>query len=117
MGRTKTIPENWQEELDRLRPYEPAPTIEGRESQLVNLSVQLTEYRMLTNTASSAEICHYLKLGTSLTELETEKLRLENSLTSRKITQLEAAAESELQNAEVIAALKRCRGEDDAYVG
>ena len=113
MGRNKAIPENWQEELARIRPYEPAPTIEGRESQLVNLAIGLTEYHMLTNTATSAEICQYLKLGTSLNLLEAEKLRLENALTDRKISVLEAAAESELQNAEVIAALKRCRGEDD----
>jgi hypothetical protein len=45
--------------------------------------------------------------------LEAEKLRLENALTGRKISVLEAAAESELQNEEVLAALKRCRGEDD----
>lgn len=113
MGRNKSIQENWQDELARLRPYEPAPTIEGREGQLTNLAINLTEYHMLTNTASSAEICQYLKLGTSMNLLEAEKLRLENALTDRKISVLEAAAESELQNAEVIAALKRCRGEDD----
>lgn len=115
MGRTSTKPEDWQSELERIRPYEPAPTVEGRETQLVDLAVSLTEYRMLTNTASSAEIVQYLKLGTSRTELETEKIRLENLLTSKKVEALDAMKEYEVQQSEVILALKRCRGEDESF--
>ena len=71
------------------------------------------EYRMLTNTASSAEIVQYLKLGTSRAEYETEKLRLENELTKSKVDAYKAIGENEVQAAEVILALKKCRGEDD----
>lgn len=51
-------------------PYSPASSLEARENQLINLAVNLAEKQLIDGTASSAVICHYLKLAT-----KTEKIK------------------------------------------
>lgn len=53
----------------------PATTVEGREAQLVSLAFDAVEERIRSGKASSQELVHFLKLGTSSAELE--KMALE----------------------------------------
>jgi hypothetical protein len=65
----------------RLRP---ALSPEARENQMIALAIDLAEKQLIEGTASSQVITHFLKLGTTKTELEKEKLRKENSLLETK---------------------------------
>lgn len=58
----------------------PASTPEGRENQLIALSVDLAEQQLREGTASAQVITHYLKLGTTRERLEQKKISLENEL-------------------------------------
>lgn len=65
----------------------PALSPEARENQLIALAVDLVEQRLLDGTASSQEVTHFLKLGSTKAQLEKEKIKKENAL-------LEVKAES-----------------------
>lgn len=67
------------------RPFRPATTPEGRESQLVAAAFDLVEKRIRAGTATSQEVTHFLKLGSSREQLEQQRLRYENELTEVKI--------------------------------
>lgn len=69
----------------RLRP---ATTPEERENQLIALSMDLVEERMLAGTATSQETTHFLKLGSTREKLEQARLRQENELLTAKIEQI-----------------------------
>ena len=69
----------------------PALTPEGRENQLIALSMDLAEKQLLDGTATSQVITHFLKLGTEKYEREIEKLRKENALLQAKTESLESA--------------------------
>lgn len=94
------------------RKIRPALTPEGREQQLIALAVDRVEQRLLDGTATSQEIIHFLRLGSTREQLEMEKLKKENLLLKAKTEAIEA----EKQNAELvaaaIAAMKSYRYED-----
>jgi len=73
----------------------PASTEEGRENQLIALAANEVEYRIRNHTASSQELVHFLKLGSTKAKLETEKLRRENELLIAKTEALKSAKHSE----------------------
>lgn len=91
----------------------PSKTIEGRENQLIALATNLAEQQLRDGTASSQVITHFLKLGTSLAQLEKEKLENENILLQAKSESLRAAQRSEIAYEEAINALKRYSGSDE----
>lgn len=62
----------------------PASTEEGREAQLIALSVDETERRILDGSAPSQLLIHYLKLGSSREKLEQAKLLRETQLLNAK---------------------------------
>ena len=62
----------------------PALTPESRENQLISLAVDLVEQRLREGTASSQETTHFLKLGSTKSKLELEKLKGESELINRK---------------------------------
>lgn len=68
----------------------PARTPEERESQLVNLSMDLAERQLREGTASSQTINHFLKLATVREQLENEKLRSDLEVARAKIKQIES---------------------------
>ena len=77
------------------RPLRPARTPEGRENQMVALAMDLAEKRLREGTATSQEIVHYLKLGTSREKLEQERLARENELLQAKVEAIASAARTE----------------------
>lgn len=95
----------------------PAKTPEGREQQLISLATDVAEEQMRNGTASSQVIVHFLKLATTKTELEKEKLKRENELLRVKAENIESQKNIEALYKEAIDAMKTYGGfeteEDD----
>lgn len=108
MSRHKAI-----ESEEPLKPLPPALTLEGRENQLIALAMDLAELRMLEGTASSQEVTHFLKLGSSKAVLERDKLREENKLLRAKTEALQAQRSNEELLSKALKALRGYRGEDE----
>lgn len=90
----------------------PALSPESRENQLISLAVDLAEKQLLEGTASSQVITHFLKLGTTKTELEKEKLRNETKLMQAKTENLESAKNIEAMYKEAIDAMRDYSGQN-----
>lgn len=91
----------------------PALTREGRESQLIAAAYDLAEKRILEGTASSQELTYFLKMGSSRTALENDKLREENKLLRAKTEALQAQVSNEALLDKALRAFRSYRGEDD----
>lgn len=108
MARRKAI------DLDETpKPLPPALTLEGRENQLIALAMDLAERRMLEGTASSQEVTHFLKLGSSKAALERDKLREENKLLVAKTEALKAQVNNEALLERALKAFRSYRGEEE----
>lgn len=98
----------------------PAMTPEADENQMVAYAVALAEKQLREGTASSAVICHYLKLGASTAKLEKEKLEKENELLVAKVEALQSSKRVEELYTEAIKAMQvysgRCNDSDDEDV-
>ena len=100
------------------RKIRPALTPEARESQLISLAYDLVEERLLDGTATSQETTYFLKLASSKTRLENEKLIEENKLLRAKTEAVQSEKKNEEFYAKVLAALKKYNGQsqqDDEY--
>lgn len=102
------------------RARRPALTPEARENQLISLAVDLAEKQLQEGTASSQVITHYLKLGSTKTELEKERLAQENKLLKAKTEAMESAKRVEELYSEALNAMRRYSGqsgesEEDDY--
>lgn len=90
----------------------PALTPESRENQMIALAINCAEEQLMNGTASSAVICHYLKLGSMKQQLEMEKLREENKLLQAKTEAIQSGARLEELYSDAIRALGEYRGEN-----
>lgn len=90
----------------------PATTPDGRESQLVSLAYDLVEQRIRKGTATSQEVTHFLKLGSSREKLEQERLQHENYLTQARIEQLASQARVEELYSKALNAMRTYAGQD-----
>ena len=70
---------------DIQKKMRPALTPEARENQLISLAVDLVEKRLIEGTASSQETTHFLKLGSTKSKYELEKLKAEYKELNQKI--------------------------------
>lgn len=91
----------------------PALTPEARENQLIAEAIDLAEKQITEGTASSAVICHYLKLGSTKAKLENEKLQEENKLLRARTEALESQKNVEQLYKDAIAAMSEYRGVND----
>ena len=91
----------------------PALTPEARENQLIALTMDAVEKRILEGTASSQELVHFLKLGSTRGRLEKVKLQRETDLLMAKKESIESAAHTEEIYKNAIAAMKRYSGNMD----
>lgn len=82
----------------------PALSPEGEENQLIALAMARAKERIINGTASSQEICHFLRLGTEKEKLEREKLQKENDLLKAKTEALKSAKKVEELYAEALTA-------------
>lgn len=111
MAKTRTINPNPQPKM------RPALTPEARENQLTSLAMDLVEQRLRDGTASSQETTHFLKLASTKSKLELEKLKLENELTTAKTEAIHREKEDKIAYDKIIKALRNYQGlgEPDEY--
>lgn len=69
----------------------PATTPEARENQLIALAVDLAEEQILSGTASSQVISHFLKLGSTKEKIEKEILEQQKELIKAKTDSIHSA--------------------------
>lgn len=106
-----------KKKLDEEVRVAPAETLEARENQLIAEAIALAEKQMLEGTASSQVITHYLKLGTTRSRLENEKLKSENDLLKAKVETLQSQQRSEELYEQAINAMRRYQGNFDVEEG
>jgi len=103
----RAIPE---EEINKKpvnkRSQPPATSIEGRERQLIALTIDLAEKQIREGVASSQVMTHFLKLGSTMEGLEKEKLQRENSLLQAKTEALKSARKIEELYAQALEAMQ-----------
>jgi len=64
----------------KKRRQAPGVTIQARENQIISLAFDLVEDRIKKGTATSQEVTQFIKLGSSVAQLEKIKLENENKL-------------------------------------
>lgn len=103
MARTKAAPR-------RSRPGE---SLEAREKRLILLATNLVEKRLEEGTASSQEVTHFLRLGTTRERLEQERIRNENALSQAKKASIEADQRRDEIYEKALAQFRTYIGADD----
>lgn len=100
------------------RKRRPAITPENRENQLISLSYDLVEQRLLDGTASPSETVHFLRLGSTKERIEKEILERQKELITAKTESLQSSKKSEEFYERVIEAMKLyggIGGDEDVY--
>lgn len=105
MGRPKVIRENSQKPASP-----PARTPEAREKQLISLAYDLAEERLRAGTATSAEVVHFLKLGSLKERQELELNKKKIDLMVAKTEALQSAKKVEELYGAAIEAMRRYSG-------
>ena len=95
----------------------PALSPEAREAQMIALAMDVAEERLRNGTASSQEVVHFLKLGTSRAELEKEKLKKEKKGLEGKGKAYESSEEIKTLYENALKAMRNYSGagEPDEY--
>lgn len=105
MRRTKVVLKETPVERQKTK-TKPALTPEGRENQLVSMAYDLAEKHLREGTATSQEICHFLRMGSPNTRLEQENLRLKKEKMEAEIEQIHSQRRVEELYANALAAMK-----------
>lgn len=92
----------------------PARTIEGREDELVRLAYDEAERRLMSGTASTSLILHFVKQGSRRERLEEESIQGKIDLDKAKIKHIETDEKILELYSEAISAMSRYRGDQDA---
>lgn len=87
-----------------------ATTEDGRENELIAMAYDLAAERIRDGTASSAEIVHFLKLGSTKDRLEKEILACQKELIAAKTEALRYEKEREINFKEVMEVFKSYGG-------
>lgn len=90
-----------------------ATTLEGRENQLAALAYDLTERQLRDGSASSQQITHFLKMGSTRELLEQQRIRHENEMTKQKIEFMASQVRMESMYKDALAAMQYYKGGDD----
>ena len=101
--------ENQEEFVSQLT----ASTPEGRENEMIMLAYQEVERRIRDHTATSQELCHFLKMGSEKERLEREKLEVEMELQRAKADSIESGKHMEELYNNAIAAMKLYGGSEE----
>lgn len=109
MPKRRVISSTSLEDKPTLRP---AITPEGRELQMISLTMDLVEQRLRDGTASSQETTHFLKLASMKNQLEIEKLKQETELLKVKQASIESSARMEKLYSEAMDAMKSYSGQE-----
>ena len=101
--------ENQEEFVSQLT----ASTPEGRENEMIMLAYQEVERRIRDHTATSQELCHFLKMGSEKERLEREKLEVEMELQRVRADSIESGKHMEELYNDAIAAMKLYGGSEE----
>lgn len=88
----------------------PGRTPEARENQLISLAYDLAEERLRNGTATSAEVVHFLKLGSLKERQELELTKKKMELMTAKTEALQSAKRVEELYGAAIEAMRRYSG-------
>lgn len=99
------------EVADSVSSAPPAKSPMARERQLIALAVDRVEQRIRNGTATSQELVHYLKLGSSREMLEQERLARENELLEAKAEAAKSAQKTEELYLEALSAMRSYSGQ------
>lgn len=91
----------------------PGLTPEAEENQIIAMAYNLVKQRIADGSASSQEVTHFLKMGSSKARLEKERLIEENKLLQAKTKALESAEDMKELYAEAIKAMASYQGHGD----
>lgn len=105
MRRTKVVHEESPIERQKSK-VKPALTPEGRENQLVSMAYDLAEKHLREGTATSQEICHFLRMGSPSARLEQENMRLKKEKMEAEIEQIHSQKRVEELYANALAAMR-----------
>lgn len=89
----------------------PAVSLEARESQLIALAYDVAEQRLRDGTATSQEVTHFLKLGSTKDRIEKEILERQKELITSKTEALQAQMRLESMFTEAMEAFKNYSGQ------
>jgi hypothetical protein len=92
-------------------------TTEGRENELINMAYEETAWRISRHEATSAELVHFLKMGSEKERLERAKLEIEMDLQRAKTVAIEEGRSMEAIAKEAMEAFKRYSGVEDEEDG
>ena len=87
-----------------------ATTMEGRENELIALAYDAAEKRIRSGKASSLEIIHFLRLGSTKERLEQKVLAADKALKEAKVKAIEESAHTDELYTQAIEAMKRYSG-------
>ena len=82
-----------EQKVSRKRP--PATTPEARENQLIAMAYDLVERRIREGTASSQEVTHFLKRGSTKERVEKEILEKQKDLITAKTESIQSVKRME----------------------
>lgn len=89
-----------------------ATTMEARENELIALAYSAAEERIRNGKASSAEIVHFLNLGSTKSRYEQESLNADIALKKAKVDAIHQTEVSDKLYKEAIEAMKKYSGRD-----
>lgn len=91
----------------------PGSTIKTREDQIIRLAYDLAEKRIRQGSATSQEVSHFLKMGSSQAQLERVKLENENKLLQAKTDALESQKKIEELYEKAIKSMRLYQGREE----
>lgn len=94
----------------------PATTPDGRENQMIAMSMDYVEQQIKDGTVSSQVLTHFLKLGSSREKLEQERLAKENEMLVAKTEIMKSAKRVEELYADALSAMRSYSGQTPTQV-
>lgn len=95
-----------------LERFPPARSPEAREAQLASLAYDVVEMRIRKGTASSQELVHFLKVGSTVQKQELQKLKQETLLVEAKVKDLANVEEMKKLYEDAMNAMRGYSGQD-----
>lgn len=92
----------------------PGKTIESRENQIIRLAYDLVEERIKKKTATSQEVTQFIRMGSSLAQLEKAKLSKENELLMAKTEALQSQKRVEELYSNAMKAFRTYSGQEES---
>lgn len=100
-------------ESSSAKKMRPALTLEAEENQMIALAMDLAKERLLNGTATSQEIVHFLKLGSTREKREQEMMQKKMTVMDAQVKEYESADDFKQMVEEAMNAFKGYRTSAD----